>query len=74
MSAVFRRLRSVHACISAHIINGLHICRESVMSCYVRDRSDDHIHFIDGIGGGYTQAATVLKKNLRRAQDFAPAG
>ena len=46
---------------------GLHICAESVMSCYVRDRSDDHIHFIDGIGGGYTLAATMLKKKLGRA-------
>jgi len=46
---------------------GLHVCGESVMSCYVRDRSNDHIHFIDGIGGGYTQAATVLKRKLVRA-------
>ena len=45
---------------------GLHVCAESVMSCYVRDRSDDHIHFIDGIGGGYTLAATVLKRKLAR--------
>lgn len=45
---------------------GLHVCAESVMSCYVRDRSRDHIHFIDGIGGGYTQAATVLKAKLAR--------
>jgi hypothetical protein len=46
---------------------GLHACAESVMSCYVRDRRDEHIHFIDGIGGGYTMAATVLKKKLGRA-------
>ncbi len=46
---------------------GLHVCAESVMSCYVRDRSNDHIHFIDGIGGGYTLAATVLKRKLGRA-------
>lgn len=46
---------------------GLHICAESVMSCYVRDRRNEHIHFIDGIGGGYTLAATVLKKKLARA-------
>ena len=39
---------------------------ESVMYCYVRDRSHDHIHFIDGIGGGYTLAATVLKRKLAR--------
>ena len=45
---------------------GLHVCGASVMSCYVRDRRDDHIHFIDGIGGGYTRAATVLKAKLAR--------
>ena len=47
---------------------GLHVCAESVMSCYVRDRSDDHIHFIDGIGGGYTLAATVLKRKLAQSK------
>jgi len=46
---------------------GIHVCAESVMSCYVRDRANDHIHFIDGIGGGYTLAATVLKQKLARA-------
>ncbi len=43
---------------------GTHICSSSVMSCYVRDRRNDHIHFVDGIGGGYTRAATVLKAKL----------
>lgn len=46
---------------------GLHVCAESVMSCYVRDRFNDHVHFIDGLGGGYTLAATVLKKKLAQA-------
>ena len=45
---------------------GIHICSSSVMSCYVRDRRNDHIHFVDGIGGGYTRAATVLKAKLSR--------
>lgn len=44
---------------------GLYVSRESVMSCYVRDLQDDHIHFVDGSDGGYTQAAGVLKLKLR---------
>lgn len=47
------------------IFFGLHASPESVMSCYVRDRKDQHIHFIDGSGGGYTQAANMLKKKIR---------
>lgn len=43
---------------------GLHVCAESVMSCYVRDRRDQHVHFIDGLGGGYTQASRILKRKL----------
>lgn len=43
---------------------GLQICAASVMSCYVRDRRDQHIHFVDGLGGGYTRAATMLKAKL----------
>jgi len=41
---------------------GLHVSAQSVMSCYVRDmKKDDHIHFVDGAGGGYTKAANQLK-------------
>ncbi len=41
---------------------GLHVSEQSVMSCYVRDmKKDDHIHFVDGAGGGYTKAANQLK-------------
>jgi hypothetical protein len=46
---------------------GMQVCAESVMSCYVRDRRNDHIHFVDGMGGGYTRAATMLKAKLARA-------
>lgn len=47
---------------------GMHVCAESVMSCYVRDRRDQHVHFIDGQGGGYTQAARILKRKLAAAR------
>ena len=46
---------------------GLCVSRESVMSCYVRDLQDDHIHFVDGSEGGYTKAAGMLKLKLKDA-------
>ena len=48
------------------IVFGMQVCTASVMSCYVRDRRDQHIHFVDGLGGGYTLAAGVLKRKLAR--------
>lgn len=45
---------------------GFHVSRESVMSCYVRDLEDGHIHFVDGSEGGYTKAAGFIKKKLAR--------
>lgn len=48
------------------IYYGLYVSKESVMSCYVRNLNDSHIHFIDGAEGGYTKAAGMIKqKNLR---------
>ena len=48
------------------LIYGLYISRASVMSCYVRDLKDDHIHFVDGSEGGYTQAARMLKGKIKK--------
>jgi hypothetical protein len=48
-----------------NIVYGLHVSKESVLSCYVRSLHEGHIHFVDGAGGGYTNAAGVLKKKLR---------
>ena len=45
---------------------GLHVSQESVMSCYVRNLDDGHIHFIDGSEGGYTKAAGILKGKLKK--------
>lgn len=44
------------------ILYGLFTSTESVMSCYVRDRKNKHIHFVDGADGGYTMAAAMLKQ------------
>lgn len=43
---------------------GIFVSKESVMSCYVRSRDANHIHFIDGSDGGYTRAAGMLKKKI----------
>ncbi|MFD2287239.1 DUF3095 family protein [Pedobacter petrophilus] len=47
---------------------GIYVSGESVMSCYVRDFEDEHIHFVDGADGGYTKAAGVLKQKLKAMQ------
>ena len=46
---------------AGEILFGWHVSYESVISCYVRDRLDQHIHFVDGSEGGYTKAAIMLK-------------
>jgi hypothetical protein len=50
---------------SGEIIYGLHISNASIMSCYVREKDDLHIHFVDGSEGGYTNAAIMLKSKIR---------
>jgi len=46
---------------------GIHVTHASVMSCYVEDRKDNHIHFVDGTDGGYTAAAKVFKTKMELA-------
>ena len=48
------------------IFYGLFVSTESVMSCYVRNMDDRHIHFIDGAEGGYTKAAGLLKHKIHK--------
>jgi Protein of unknown function (DUF3095) len=49
---------------NGEIMYGLFVSKESVMSCYVRNMNDRHIHFIDGSDGGYTKAAGVVKQKI----------
>jgi hypothetical protein len=46
------------------IYYGLYVSEASVLSCYVRNMNEKHIHFVDGSDGGYTKAASMLKKKL----------
>ena len=43
---------------------GLHVSKESVMSCYVLNLNKSHIHFVDGAEGGYTKAARMIKRKM----------
>jgi hypothetical protein len=46
---------------------GLHRQDSALMTCIVPSPlSDDHIHFIDGAGGGYALAAAMLKEMAAR--------
>ena len=47
------------------LLYGHHISKESIMTCYIENRKDKHIHFVDGGDGGYTEAAKELKKKWR---------
>lgn len=47
------------------IIFGFYVSDSTIMSCYVQDMNDKHIHFVDGAGGGYTEASKFLKKKLK---------
>lgn len=46
------------------IVYGMFISNASIMSCYVRNMDDGHIHFVDGANGGYTNAAKMLKAKI----------
>lgn len=43
------------------LIYGIHTTKASILSCYVKDRSNNHNHFVDGTEGGYTAAAKMFK-------------
>jgi hypothetical protein len=47
------------------VVYGLHRQDAALMTCIVPSYvSDDHVHFLDGAGGGYALAATALKEKL----------
>lgn len=48
--------------LSGDLIFGHHSSAESIITCYIEDRSKKHIHFLDGSDGGYTAASKEFKK------------
>jgi hypothetical protein len=44
---------------------GLHRQNAALMTCIVPSMfEDDHLHFLDGAGGGYALSARVMKERL----------
>jgi hypothetical protein len=43
---------------------GTHTSDAALITCYVRSYSGDHLHFVDGMDGGYALAAKELKAQL----------
>lgn len=39
---------------------------ECIMTCYIENRNNKHIHFVDGADGGYTEASKELKSKLHK--------
>lgn len=56
---------------SKTIVYGLHTTHASIMSCFIEDRDEKHIHFVDGTEGGYTSAAIMLKEKLKKYKETA---
>ena len=48
---------------------GHFVSTESIMTCYIENMNHKHTHFVDGLGGGYTQAAKQLKPKLQKAKN-----
>lgn len=47
---------------------GMHMTDAAMITCMVFQYHRDHIHFVDGSGGGYVSAARKLKKRLNTLQ------
>lgn len=59
---VRRMLEAEHD--AGEIAFGLHTSQEALMTCFVRSYDGNHLHFVDGSGGGYALAAKQLKAQL----------
>ena len=47
---------------------GIAVQDSAVITCFVPQvTSDDHLHFLDGAGGGYAEAASQLEQQRARA-------
>lgn len=44
---------------------GLHVSDRAVLTCLVYERMGQQVHFVDGAGGGYTNAAVGFKRRLK---------
>lgn len=47
---------------SGDAVYGIHASDASIMTCLVRQRQDEHVHFVDAADGGYAAAAEQMKR------------
>lgn len=47
-----------------NLFYGMERADSALMTCLIFDRSEHHIHFVDGSGGGYTFAARQMKQQM----------
>ena len=57
---------------SGQLIFGHHVSSASIMTCYIQNMNNKHIHFIDGADGGYTEAAKEFKPKARKLSRGTP--
>lgn len=48
---------------------GLHTSQSAIITCMVFQYHREHVHFVDGSGGGYVAASKELKKRLSRLEN-----
>lgn len=58
--------------IAGTLVYGVHESKTALMTCFVQNMEEDHLHFIDGGDGGYTLAAKQLKSQLAKINVTQP--
>lgn len=69
-----KELEELHAMLdssqaSGELSYGLHVSDTALLTCIVDDYDQNHVHFVDGSGGGYALAARQLKERLKQRSD-----
>lgn len=52
---------------------GVSISSSVMMTCLIFERTENHLHFVDGMAGGYTMAAKNMKEQIRAIETVAAA-
>jgi hypothetical protein len=55
-----------HAFKQSQLAYGMHVTDSAIVTCMVFNYEHEHIHFVDGNGGGYVMAARQLNKRMDR--------
>lgn len=60
-------------CRAGDLVYGIHVGTAALMTCLIGKRTQgDHLHFVDGAGGGYALAAADLKARLKTRAAGSP--